>query len=66
LKANTRINDEGIKEKQCTKCGEWFPETTEYFYMRNKSKPEKGYKSEERYNKIIQWITTDYKQFINK
>lgn len=46
MKANTRINDEGIKEKQCTKCGKWFPETTEYFYMRNKNKPELGYTSE--------------------
>lgn len=36
----------GIKEKRCTKCGEWKPATTEDFYMRNKQKPEKGFNSE--------------------
>lgn len=32
--------------KQCSQCKEWFPETIEYFYMRNKSKPERGFNSE--------------------
>lgn len=32
--------------KQCTTCKRWFPATTEYFYMRNKKKPEKGLNSE--------------------
>ena len=36
----------GFKERRCTQCKEWFPETTEYFYMRNKSKPEKGFNPE--------------------
>jgi len=36
----------GIKERRCTACEEWFPETEEYFYMRNKSKPERGLNSE--------------------
>ncbi len=35
----------GIKERRCSKCKEWKPETTEYFYMRNKSKPEKGFQA---------------------
>ena len=35
----------GVKEKRCVDCQEWFPETTEYFYMRNKSKPEKGFQA---------------------
>jgi len=35
----------GIKERRCTTCGEWFPETIEYFYMCNKSKPEKGFQA---------------------
>jgi len=37
---------DGVKEKRCTQCQEWFPETTEYFYMRNKKKPERGFNSE--------------------
>jgi len=36
----------GVKERRCSKCQEWFPETTEYYYMRNKSKPERGFQSE--------------------
>ena len=36
----------GVKERRCSKCKEWFPETTEYYYMHNKSKPERGYQSE--------------------
>lgn len=35
-----------IKERRCTMCQEWFPETVEYFYMKNKSKPEKGFQTE--------------------
>lgn len=42
---NIRDNN-GVKERRCTKCQEWKPETIEYFYMHNKSKPEKGYQSE--------------------
>lgn len=38
------IND--IMNKQCSKCSEWFPETIEYFYMRNKAKPELGLNAE--------------------
>lgn len=38
------IND--IKERRCSKCKEWKPETTEFYYMTNKSKPEKGFKAE--------------------
>lgn len=38
-----RINDNGILEKQCSKCNQWYPETNEYFYMVNKSKPELGF-----------------------
>lgn len=37
---------DGVKERRCTKCKEWKPETIEYFYMKNKSKPEKGFQSE--------------------
>lgn len=36
----------GIKERRCSKCNEWKPETIEYFYMHNKSKPEKGFQAE--------------------
>ncbi len=37
MKRNTKIVD-GIQYNQCTKCGEWFPATTEYFYYMNKTK----------------------------
>ena len=37
---------DGVVYKQCSKCGEWKLETIEYFYMRNKSKPELGFCSE--------------------
>lgn len=39
---------ESLKDnsKQCTTCKQWFPATTEYFYMRNKKKPEKGLNAE--------------------
>lgn len=36
----------GVKERKCSQCGEWKPETIEYFYLVNKSKPEKGFKAE--------------------
>ena len=36
----------GIKERRCSNCQEWFPETTEYLYMINKKKPEKGFQAE--------------------
>lgn len=41
---NREVN--GVKEHKCTQCGEWKPETEEYYYWKNKSKPEKGFKSE--------------------
>ncbi|MDD2627789.1 MAG: HNH endonuclease signature motif containing protein [Clostridia bacterium] len=41
---NREVN--GVKEHRCTKCQEWFPETEEYFYLKNKSNPEKGFGSE--------------------
>lgn len=43
--ANKRENN-NIIERQCTQCQEWKPETTEYYYMHNKSKPEKGFQPE--------------------
>jgi hypothetical protein len=39
---NNRKEEGGIIYKKCSGCNEWFPETTEYFYMCNKSKPERG------------------------
>lgn len=42
---NVRVVNE-IKEHKCNQCGEWKPETEEYYYLKNKSKPEKGYQSE--------------------
>jgi hypothetical protein len=42
---NIRIQ-EGIKERRCSVCQIWKPETEEYYYMKNKSKPEKGFKAE--------------------
>lgn len=36
----------GESYKQCTKCDKWLPDTEEYFYMRNKKKPEIGLCSE--------------------
>jgi hypothetical protein len=42
---NSREID-GVKEHRCTSCQEWKPETTEYYYLKNKSKPEKGFQSE--------------------
>ena len=37
---------DNIIHKQCTVCKEWCPDTEEYFYWRNKNKPEKGFQSE--------------------
>ncbi len=42
---STQVNNK-IKERCCTKCSTWKPETEEYFYMRNKKKPEKGFQAE--------------------
>lgn len=42
---NFRENN-GVKEKRCSICKNWLPETEEYYYMLSKSKPEKGFKSE--------------------
>lgn len=45
-KPNPNIREvNGIKERKCSKCGEWKPETIEYFYLHNKSKPEKGFQA---------------------
>ena len=30
--ANRRISEEGWPEKQCTDCGDWWPEDKEFFY----------------------------------
>ena len=35
-----------ILHRLCSTCKEWLPETIDYFYYKNKSKPEKGYSSE--------------------
>ena len=35
----------GIKERRCTNCDQLFLETIEHFYMKNKSKPEKGFQT---------------------
>jgi hypothetical protein len=41
---NHRITEEGVIERKCSGyCKEWKPETTEYFYYKNKSKSEKGF-----------------------
>ncbi|MCE5220179.1 MAG: HNH endonuclease [Clostridium sp.] len=45
LNENIRETDV-VKERKCTNCNEWFPETEEYFYMRNKNKPERGFQTE--------------------
>jgi hypothetical protein len=42
---NVRVIN-NIKERKCTQCGIWQEETIEFFYMRNKNKPEKGFQSE--------------------
>jgi 5-methylcytosine-specific restriction endonuclease McrA len=57
---NIRINNDNIKERKCRKCGEWKPETLEFFYMRNKKKPKLGFNAEciicsrKRSNKYVQ------------
>jgi hypothetical protein len=35
----------GIKERRCSKCKEWKPENIDNFYMVNKSKPERGFQA---------------------
>jgi hypothetical protein len=40
-----RINSEGKKERICTSCNNWLVEE-DNFYLKNKSKPEKGYGSQ--------------------
>ena len=37
IRRKTKIVD-GVQYNQCTKCGEWFPATNEYFDYRNKAK----------------------------
>jgi 5-methylcytosine-specific restriction endonuclease McrA len=34
---------DGVIHRKCTGCNEWIPENDEYFYMKNKKYPEKGY-----------------------
>lgn len=41
-----RREENGIVFKRCSRCKEWFPETEEYFYWKNKKYPEKGFVSE--------------------
>lgn len=38
-----KINENGIIERQCTQCQEWKEESTNNFYLLNKSYPEKGF-----------------------
>jgi hypothetical protein len=45
-KANHRTNEDGVIERKCTACEDWFTETLEYFYLHNKKHPEKGFSSE--------------------
>lgn len=35
-----------ILHRRCSQCNLWLPETIEYYYLHNKSKPEKGYQGE--------------------
>lgn len=42
---NTRIQN-GVKERRCSVCQEWKPETIEYYYLHNKKKPERGFTAE--------------------
>ena len=37
MKAETRKGKGGIMEKKCSMCGEWKPETDEYFYKTKKT-----------------------------
>jgi hypothetical protein len=41
-----RVNEQGIIERQCTKCNEWIEENLENFYLKNKKKPELGFSSQ--------------------
>jgi len=34
--ADKRISEEGWPEKQCTDCGDWWPEDKEFFYTSGK------------------------------
>jgi hypothetical protein len=38
-----RENENGIIERQCSKCKQWLEENTDNFYLHNKSKPEMGF-----------------------
>ena len=76
---NIRIVN-GIKERRCTSCNEWYLETAEYFYMHNKKKPERGFQSEckkcaikralkrqnEKYDEILSGIQSWQKENRNK
>lgn len=39
-------DNNGVTEKLCRQCNEWKPFIDEYWYYKNKSKPEKGFQSE--------------------
>jgi hypothetical protein len=63
--------ENNILYRLCSKCNEWLPETTEYFYLHNKSKPELGFTSECKSCSIrcsVNWIRNnkDKKREIDK
>ena len=37
MKTKSRINKNGVTEKKCIMCGEWKPETDEYYYKYKRS-----------------------------
>lgn len=41
-----RVNEDGVIERYCASCDTWKEESEEYFYLANKSKPEKGFSGE--------------------
>jgi hypothetical protein len=41
MAANRRRSAEGWQEKQCTKCGEWWPDDKEFFYKAGGGNPRK-------------------------
>jgi hypothetical protein len=52
--------------RQCFCCNEWFPETIEYFYMQNKSKPKLGFTGVCRVcniKKSVNWVKNNKEQY---